>query len=221
MSLSQTQIDEAMKPARYDSHISAVGGHSSPVSDPILPSPSILAKDKTFSSGASPINSLLAGEKIQFGTMFVAMNLTYAEIILVKNSCFFSPLSGALTSPTILPPSSRVVSHRIGAPGSNRPDVQVSRNFPVTEKDNSLFFEKEKHLNGSCVPLQDCEAEAEAAASAVAVAAISSDEIVGNGLGSVNDTKKFGGADIDGIVTGSTEVYITEDGWRIIWGFAS
>lgn len=88
MSLSQTQIDEAMKPARYDSHISAVGGHSSPVSDPILPSPSILAKDKTFSSGASPINSLLAGEKIQFGRMFVAMNLTFAEIILVKNSCF-------------------------------------------------------------------------------------------------------------------------------------
>ncbi|KAH6760297.1 hypothetical protein C2S51_017246 [Perilla frutescens var. frutescens] len=173
MSLSQTQIDEAMKPARYDSHISAVGGHSSPVSDPILPSS--LTRDKTFSSGASPINSLLAGEKIQFG---------------------------AVTSPTILPPSSRVVSHGIGAPGSNRPDVQVSRNFPVTEKDNSLFSEKEKQLSDSCVPLQDCEAEAEAAASAVAVAAISSDEIVGNSLGSVNDTKSFGGADIDGITTG-------------------
>ncbi|KAI3452027.1 hypothetical protein Pfo_008692 [Paulownia fortunei] len=174
MSLSQTQIDEAMKPARYDSHISAVGGHSSKVSDPILPTSSILTKDKTFSSGASPINSLLAGEKIQFG---------------------------AVTSPTVLPPSSRVVSHGIGAPGSNRTDVQMSLNFPVSEKDDSLFFEKEKHLTDSCVPLQDCEAEAEAAASAVAVAAISSDEIVGNGLGSVNDTKSYG-AGIDCITTG-------------------
>lgn len=69
MSLSQTQIDEAMRPARYDSRISAVGGHSTTVSDPVLPTSSILTKDKPFSSGASPINSLLAGEKIQFGTI--------------------------------------------------------------------------------------------------------------------------------------------------------
>ncbi|KAK6116240.1 hypothetical protein DH2020_050036 [Rehmannia glutinosa] len=171
MSLSQSQIDEAMKPARFDSPISAVGGHSSTVSDPILPASSILTKDKTFSSGASPINSLLAGEKIQFG---------------------------AVTSPTVLPPSSRVVSHGIGAPGSNRSDMQMSRSFPVSEKEDSLFFSKEKHLTD---PVQDCEAEAEAAASAVAVAAISSDEIVGNGLGSVNDTKSFG-ADINASTTG-------------------
>ncbi|KAK6128980.1 hypothetical protein DH2020_037287 [Rehmannia glutinosa] len=171
MSLSQSQIDEAMKPARFDSPISAVGGHSSTVSDPILPASSILTKDKTFSSGASPINSLLAGEKIQFG---------------------------AVTSPTVLPPSSRVVSHGIGAPGSNRPDMQMSRSFPVSEKEDSIFFSKEKHLTD---PVQDCEAEAEAAASAVAVAAISSDEIVGNGLGSVNDTKSFG-ADINASTTG-------------------
>lgn len=82
--------------------------------------------------------------------------------------------------------------------------MQISRNFPVSEKDSPLFFAKEKHTNDSCAPLQDCEAEAEAAASAVAVAAISSDEIVGNGLGSVSDTKSFGGADIDGVTTGST-----------------
>ncbi|XP_012840180.1 PREDICTED: uncharacterized protein LOC105960540 isoform X1 [Erythranthe guttata] len=166
MSLSQTQIDEAMKPARYDSHISAVGSHSTSVTDPVLPTSSILTKDKSFSSGASPINSLLAGEKIQFG---------------------------AVTSPTLLPPTSRVVSHGIGAPGSNRTDVQMSRNFPVSEKDNSLFFGKEKHMSDSRGPLQDCEAEAEAAASAVAVAAISSDEIVGNQLSSVNDTKGYVG----------------------------
>lgn len=85
MSLSQTQIDEAMKPAQYDSQISAVGGHSSPVSGQVLPSSSILTKDKTFSSGASPINSLLAGEKIQFGKFSATMNLTYTEISLFKS----------------------------------------------------------------------------------------------------------------------------------------
>ncbi|KAL3626804.1 hypothetical protein CASFOL_029376 [Castilleja foliolosa] len=139
MSLSQSQIDEAMKPARYDSHVPTAGGNSCSVSGPILPTLPSLPKDKTFSCGASPVNSLLAGEKIQFG---------------------------AVTSPTVLPPSTRVVSHGIGAPG----------------------------------PVQDCEAEA--AASAVAVAAIGSDEIVRNGLGSVDDTKSFSAAGINVIAKG-------------------
>ena len=91
MSLSQTQIDEAMKPARFDSHISAVGGHSNPISGQGLPPSSILTKDKTFSSGASPINSLLAGEKIQFGKFSATMNFTYAEIFLLKNLRFSFP----------------------------------------------------------------------------------------------------------------------------------
>lgn len=64
------------------------------------------------------------------------------------------------------------------------------------------MFDKEKHVAKSCVPLEDREAEAEAAASAVAVAAISNDEIVGNGLRicpvSVSDTKSFGGTGING-----------------------
>lgn len=124
-------------------------------------------------------------------------------------------MSGAVTSPTIIPPSSRVVSHGIGAPGSNRPDVQVSHNFHVAEKENILFFEKEKHPSDSCIPLRDCEAEAEAAASAVAAAAISSDEIVGNGLSSVNDTKAFSCASVDGITTGSSN-YSSQEGWRIL-----
>ncbi|KAL6553147.1 hypothetical protein OROGR_006989 [Orobanche gracilis] len=157
MSLSQSQIDEAMKPARYDSNIPTVGGRSSTVSAPILPMPSILTKDKSFSSGSSPISSLLAGEKIQFG---------------------------AVTSPTILPTSSRIVSYGIGAPGSNRPDPQISCNFPISEKGDSLFFSKEEQLSEH---VEDSEAEAEAAASAVAVAAISSDDMVGNG----NDAKSF------------------------------
>lgn len=110
----------------------------------------------------------------------------------------FIPLySGAVTSPTILPPSSRAVSHGIGPPGPSRSDMQLSHNLSASEN---------LHTTESCVHLEDCEAEAEAAASAVAVAAISSDEIVGNGLGacsvSVPDTKSFGGADIDGVAEG-------------------
>lgn len=66
MTLTQTQLDEAMKPEQFDSHAS-VGDHNSSVSEPTMPSSSILTKDKPFSSAASPINSLLAGEKIQFG----------------------------------------------------------------------------------------------------------------------------------------------------------
>uniref|UniRef100_A0A5B6YT97 Uncharacterized protein n=1 Tax=Davidia involucrata TaxID=16924 RepID=A0A5B6YT97_DAVIN len=178
MALTQTQFDEAMKPVRFDAHAPSIGDHTSSVSEPIS---SILTKDKSFSSTASPINSLLAGEKIQFG---------------------------AVTSPTILPPGSRAVSHGIGAPGSGRSDIQIPHNLSAAENDCTLFFEKDKHSSESCVPLEDheAEAEAEAAASAVAVAAISSDEVVGNGMGtcsvSVSDTKSFGGADIGGITGG-------------------
>lgn len=110
-----------------------------------------------------------------------------------------------MTSPTILPPSSRVVSHGIGPPGPCRTDVQISHNLSVAENECGLLFEKEKHNAKSCVHLENCEAEAEAeaeaAASAVAVAAISSDEIVGNALGtcsvSVSETKSFGCTDIE------------------------
>lgn len=66
MALTQTQLDEAMKPGQFDSRASA-GNQTSSVSDSSMPSSSILTKDKSFSSAASPVNSLLAGEKIQFG----------------------------------------------------------------------------------------------------------------------------------------------------------
>ncbi|XP_024022745.1 uncharacterized protein LOC21386270 [Morus notabilis] len=180
MALTQTQLDEAMKPGQFDPRAS-VGNQTSSVSDSSMTSSSILTKDKPFSSTASPINSLLAGEKIQFG---------------------------AVTSPTILPHSSRAVSHGIGPPGPCRSEVQLTHNLGGAENDCDLLFDKEKHITKSCVHLEDseAEAEAEAAASAVAVAAISNDEIVGNGLGtcsvSVTDTKTFGGAGIDGITAG-------------------
>lgn len=167
MALTQSQLEEAMKPPRFDTPIASVGGHSSSVSDPLLPSSSMPTKERSFSSAASPINSLLAGEKI----------------------CF-----GAVTSPPVLPPSSR-------APGSSRQDIQISQSLSVAENDCALFFKKDKQTDDSCVHLQDSEAEAEAAASAVAVAAISNDEVVGNGIGSVaiSDSKSFGGAGIDGM----------------------
>lgn len=67
MALSQSQLEEAMNPARFEAHAASVGAQGSVVTEPILPSSSILTKDKSFSSAACPINSLLAGEKIQFG----------------------------------------------------------------------------------------------------------------------------------------------------------
>lgn len=180
MALTQTQLDEAMKPQQFDSQVS-VGNITGTVNEPSLPTSSILTKEKNFSSAASPINSLLAGEKIQFG---------------------------AVTSPTVLLSSSRVLSHGIGPPRSSRSDMQISHNLSGSDNDCSLFFDKEKHGNGSHGHLEDCdaEAEAEAAASAVAVAAISSDEIVGNGLGTcsvpASDGKSFVATDIDRVVAG-------------------
>lgn len=180
MALTQTQLDEAMKPQQFDSQASS-GNMTGVVAESSLPAPSILTKEKTFSSAASPINSLLAGERIQFG---------------------------AVTSPTVLPPSSRVVSHGIGPPRSSRSDMQISHNLAGSDTNCSLFFEKGKHGNESHGHLEDCdaEAEAEAAASAVAVAAIGSDETVGNRLGtcsvSVSDAKNYVAADIDRVVAG-------------------
>jgi len=124
--------------------------------------------------------------------------------------------SGAVTSPTILPSSSRVVSHGIGPPRSSRSDMQMTHNLAGSDNDCSLFFDKEKHSNKSHGHLEDCdaEAEAEAAASAVAVAAISSDEIVGSGLGNCSvpapDGKSFVAADIDRVVAGGSSLSLLD-----------
>ncbi|CAI0430024.1 unnamed protein product [Linum tenue] len=177
MALTQTQLDEAMQPGQFDSAPS-VGDPSSAMDEPSLPSSSILSKEKPFSSSsaASPINSLLAGEKIQFGC------------------------TGAVTSPTILPPSSRAIL----PPVPSRSDIQLSHNLSAGEIDRSLFFEKEKLSSskaGAHLDEGKAEAEAEAAASAVAVAAISNDEIDGSRLGSgpvsATDSKVYGGVPSD------------------------
>ncbi|KAI4325523.1 hypothetical protein MLD38_030911 [Melastoma candidum] len=177
MQLTQSQLDEAMKPAEFD-RVASAGDHNIAVTEPIMASSSVLTKDKSFSSAASPINSLLAGEKIQFG---------------------------AVTSPTVLPSSRHSVSHGIGPPGPLS-DVQMLQKHPTADNDRSIFFDKEKNSSESCPHSEDCEAEAEAAASAGAVAAISSDEITGNDLSIgtivVSDTKTFGPTEIGGIATG-------------------
>lgn len=67
MALTQTQLEEAMKPVHFDTHIVSIGDRGSSVNDQSMPSSSVLVKDSSFSSATSPINSLLAGEKIQFG----------------------------------------------------------------------------------------------------------------------------------------------------------
>ncbi|KNA03989.1 hypothetical protein SOVF_203920 isoform B [Spinacia oleracea] len=174
------QLEEAMKPGHFDTHVITFGDRGSSVNDPGMPSSSVLAKDGPFSSATNPINSLLAGEKIQFGAI-------------------------TFTSPTIFPPSTHV-SHIIRPPASLPLDVQSPQTMSASQNNCDVLFEKEKHPNESCSPSEDCEAEAAASAVAVAVAAISNDEVVGNGIGScstaISVPQSFGGANINRIVTG-------------------
>ncbi|XP_026425511.1 uncharacterized protein LOC113321808 isoform X2 [Papaver somniferum] len=172
----QTQLDDAMKTARFDSHVPFIGDLTTAAVDRSKPSSSILSQEKLYSSTASPLSSLLAGEKIQFG---------------------------AVTSPTILPSSSRAISSDLGPPDSSRPDSSVDHTLSAVESDCS-FFEKEQCPDKSCARLDDpeAEAEAEAAASAVAVAAIGSDEIVGVSPVSTSDTQGFEDDDIGSLASG-------------------
>jgi hypothetical protein len=67
MSLTQTQLEEAMEPAKGER-----AGSGFPLETNNALSPTITT-EKAYTSSASPVNSLLAGEKIQFGKhiMFV------------------------------------------------------------------------------------------------------------------------------------------------------
>ncbi|KAE8655155.1 putative DNA binding protein [Hibiscus syriacus] len=176
--LNQVQPDDALKSVQVNT-CAPSGDHTSSVTDPSMPSLSIFLKDKSFPSAASPISSLLAGEKIQFG---------------------------AVTSPTVLPSGNRVISHGIGPPGSSQTEIQISHNRSAAENDCTIFFERKKHSSESCARLEGCDAAAKAAASSVAVAAITSAETVGNGKStctvSASDDKGFGGAEVDVISAG-------------------
>lgn len=65
MALTQNQLDDAMKPASFETHVTSIGGCTT--SETVLASSSSLTKDKPMTSSANPISSLLAGERIQFG----------------------------------------------------------------------------------------------------------------------------------------------------------
>ncbi|XP_040377961.1 uncharacterized protein LOC102713252 isoform X2 [Oryza brachyantha] len=176
MPLTQTQLEEAMKPGKFEQ---ASSGFSL---EPINASSPTVASEKAFPSSASPINSLLAGEKIQFG---------------------------AVTSPTVLPPVNRTITSGLGPPGSSRPDMKIDRTLAGDSNSTAILFDKEMGAAKESSPNSndvEAEAEAEAAASAVAVAAISTDEIVGSGAdamtASASDNKSFGNKDLAGLTSG-------------------
>lgn len=167
MALTQNQLDEAMKPASFETPVTSIEGHNT--SETVLASSASLTKDKSMPSLASPINSLLAGEKIQFG---------------------------AVTSPTVLPPStSCVTSLGIGAPGSFLSNMKMSQNISREQSSSPLLLGKP----------EKCEDKGEASVSAVA--AIGSDKIAVNGSISVPypDAKSTGSADVRGIVEGVSD----------------
>ncbi|XP_073012206.1 uncharacterized protein [Typha latifolia] len=176
ISLTQTQLEEAMVAARFESHA------GSTISlEPNKSTTSMMTQEKPFSLSTNPVNSLLAGEKIQFG---------------------------AVTSPTILTAVSRPQPVGLRPPGPCRSDMIVDHNLPAANDDCDMIFDKEKHPEESFANLEDAEAEAEAAASAIAVAAISNDEIVGIGAGSssASVTKSFSSADVTGLTSGGMTI---------------
>ncbi|MQL95441.1 hypothetical protein Taro_028118 [Colocasia esculenta] len=66
MSLAHTQVDEVVKPPRFDMHVTSIGDHHGIVIEPgNLPSS---IKEKQYSSSANSLNSVFPGEKIQFVT---------------------------------------------------------------------------------------------------------------------------------------------------------
>ncbi|XP_062215427.1 uncharacterized protein LOC133915985 isoform X2 [Phragmites australis] len=172
MPLTQTQLEEAMRPANFEQQ--AGSGFSLESNNALSPT---VTTEKAFPSSVSPINSLLAGEKIQFG---------------------------AVTSPSVLPPVSRTVASGLGAPGSSRPDMKIDRSLP-SDNGTDVFFDKEKpSLKEPCPNTEDVEAEAEAAASAVAVAAITTDEgsPADATTASAPDNKSFSSKDLSGLASG-------------------
>lgn len=173
MALTQNQLDEAMKPASFETHVTSVEGHNT--SETVVVSSASLTKDKSMPSLASPINSLLAGEKIQFG---------------------------AVTSPTVLPPStSCVTSLGIGVPGSFLSNMNMSQSISREQSSSPLLLEKDKSHH----KLEKCENKGEASVSAVA--AIGSDKIALNGVssGPNPDAKTTGSGDVRGIVEGVSD----------------
>ncbi|KAG0550824.1 hypothetical protein BDA96_01G370800 [Sorghum bicolor] len=167
MPLTQTQLEEAMRPAKFEQQ--AGSGFSLESNNALSPT---VTTEKVFPSSASPINSLLAGEKIQFG---------------------------AVTSPTMLPPVSRTVSSGLGAPGSSRPDMKIDRGLP---SDNSGPDKaKSKELCPSTEDAE-AEAEAAASAVAVAAISTDEGSPADATTASAPDNKSFTSKDLSGLTSG-------------------
>ncbi|RLN41306.1 uncharacterized protein C2845_PM01G17280 [Panicum miliaceum] len=167
MPLTQTQLEEAMRPAKFEQQ---AGSSYSLESNNALP-PTVTA-EKAFPSSASPINSLLAGEKIQFG---------------------------AVTSPTMLPPVSRTVSSGLGAPGSSRPDMKIDRGLPSEDSGPDKVNSKELCPNTEDV---EAEAEAAASAVAVAAICTDEGSPADATTASAPDNKSFSSKDLSGLTSG-------------------
>jgi hypothetical protein len=72
MPLTQTQLEEAMRPAKFEQRNDS--GFSLESSNAVSPT-------VTTEQAASPINSLLAGEKIQFGKHFsLVLHIAYHSL---------------------------------------------------------------------------------------------------------------------------------------------
>ncbi|RCV44466.1 hypothetical protein SETIT_9G375800v2 [Setaria italica] len=167
MPLTQTQLEEAMRPAKFEQQ---AGSSFSLESNNAL-SPTVTT-EKAFPSSASPINSLLAGEKIQFG---------------------------AVTSPTMLPPVSRTVSSGLGAPGSSRPDMKIDRGLPGDNSGPDKATSKELCPNTEDV---EAEAEAAASAVAVAAISTDEGSPADATTASAPDKKSFSSKDLSGLTSG-------------------
>lgn len=92
VSLTQIQLEEAMKPVRYEAPVPQqlpLKERGSMVLDPGTTVASIAGKDKLSSSATGPIGSLLAGDKIQFGKMCLLYSF---ELIIFLDLLLLSAL---------------------------------------------------------------------------------------------------------------------------------
>ncbi|KAG6549004.1 hypothetical protein Mapa_009446 [Marchantia paleacea] len=175
VSLTQIQLEEAMKPVRFEVPVPQqlpLGERSSLVLEPGTSVGSVTSKDKTTASVTGPIGSLLAGEKIQFGAVT-------SPPIPLTNSRPLTPGLNAVVGSSL--------GSRADASSDDADLKSKAKRLSGGESEVGTFTGKGKRTRGEEERSGDgvdpeAEAEAEAAASAVAVAAISSDESVGSSL---------------------------------------
>jgi hypothetical protein len=102
MSLTQTQLEEAMEPAKFE--------RAGPLESDNALSPTITTEN-AYTSSASPVNSLLAGEKIQFGK--------HIMFVLYTSLALYNAFSCLIDSEIITMPR---CSYLANCTGSDHPD---------------------------------------------------------------------------------------------------